>query len=61
MSKMDHDTSPHFMSRRRPLGTAGLGGLALLSAPALAKTIDLPLPGGPDAPPLTTAFAQKGS
>jgi DMSO/TMAO reductase YedYZ molybdopterin-dependent catalytic subunit len=56
-----HDPSSQLMSRRRLLGTAGLGGLALLSAPALAKTIDLPLPGGPDAREITTAFPQKGS
>ena len=50
------------MTRRSLLGTAGLGGLALLSAPAWAqRMIDLPLPGGPDARSITTQFPQKGS
>ena len=51
----------HLMTRRRLLGAAGTGGLALLSAPAWAQAvIDLPLPGGPEARPITTAFPQKG-
>ncbi len=51
----------HVMTRRRLLGAAGTGGLALLSAPAWAQAvIDLPLPGGPEARPITTAFPQKG-
>ncbi len=51
----------HLMTRRRLLGAAGTGGLALLSAPAWAQAvIDLPLPGGPGARPITTAFPQKG-
>jgi DMSO/TMAO reductase YedYZ molybdopterin-dependent catalytic subunit len=51
----------HLMTRRRVLGTAGLGGLALLSAPAWAETtVELGLPGGPDARTITTAFPQKG-
>jgi DMSO/TMAO reductase YedYZ molybdopterin-dependent catalytic subunit len=51
----------HVMTRRRLLGAAGTGGLALLSAPAWAQAvIDLPLPGGPGARPITTAFPQKG-
>src|SRR6202011_3280192 len=50
------------ITRRHLLGTAGLGGLALLSAPAWAqRMIDLPLPGGPDARSITTRFPQKGS
>ena len=50
------------MTRRNLLGTAGLGGLVLLSAPAWAqRMIDLPLPGGPDARSITTQFPQKGS
>jgi DMSO/TMAO reductase YedYZ molybdopterin-dependent catalytic subunit len=50
------------MTRRNLLGTAGLGGLVLLSAPAWAqRVIDLPLPGGPDARSITTQFPQKGS
>jgi DMSO/TMAO reductase YedYZ molybdopterin-dependent catalytic subunit len=51
----------HLMTRRRLLGAAGTGGLALLSASAWAQAvIDLPLPGGPGARPITTAFPQKG-
>src|SRR6266404_730503 len=51
----------HLMTRRRLLGAAGTGGLALLSAPVWAQAvIDLPLPGGPEARPITTAFPQKG-
>jgi len=51
----------HLMTRRRLLGAAGTGGLALLSAPAWAQAvIDLPLPGGPGERPITTAFPQKG-
>ena len=50
------------ITRRHLLGTAGLGGLALLTRPVWsAAVIDLPLPGGPDARPLTTAFPQKGA
>jgi len=38
-----------------------MAGLALTTAPAWAQaTVDLPLPGGPDTRPLTTAFPQKG-
>jgi DMSO/TMAO reductase YedYZ molybdopterin-dependent catalytic subunit len=50
------------ITRRSLLGTAGLGGLALLSTPALAqRVIELSLPGGPDTRPITTKFPQKGS
>jgi DMSO/TMAO reductase YedYZ molybdopterin-dependent catalytic subunit len=47
------------MTRRRLLGAAGVGALALAS-PGWAETIDLPLPGGPGARPVTTGFPQKG-
>src|SRR5882724_9613514 len=51
----------HLMTRRGLLGAAGTGSLAFLSAPAWAQAvIDLPLPGGPEARPITTAFPQKG-
>jgi DMSO/TMAO reductase YedYZ molybdopterin-dependent catalytic subunit len=51
----------HLMTRRSLLGAAGTGSLALLSVPAWAQAvIDLPLPGGPGARPITTAFPQKG-
>jgi len=50
----------HMVTRRRLLGAAGAGALAL-SKPSWAQTIvDLPLPGGPDARQITTAFPQKG-
>jgi DMSO/TMAO reductase YedYZ molybdopterin-dependent catalytic subunit len=48
------------VTRRRLLATASAAGLAL-SRPAWAqKAIDLPLPGGPGARQVTTAFPQKG-
>ena len=48
------------MTRRRLLAAAGVAGVAL-SKPGWAQTmIDLPLPGGPDARQITTAFPQKG-
>ena len=50
----------HTMTRRRLLGAAGTAALAL-TKPAWAETmIDLPLPGGPGARQITTAFPQKG-
>jgi DMSO/TMAO reductase YedYZ molybdopterin-dependent catalytic subunit len=49
------------ITRRRLLGAAGMGGLALLSAPARTEeTVDLRVPGGPSARPITTAYPQKG-
>ena len=49
-------------SRRRVLKTAGAATLALVSPPALADAIiKLPLPGGPDERPITTAFPEKGA
>ena len=54
--------TPLLSSRRRFLGGAGAATLALASAPALADAIiRLPLPGGPDERPITTAFPQKGA
>src|ERR1700676_4333526 len=48
------------VTRRRLLATASAASLAL-SKPAWAQTmIDLPLPGGPGARPITTDFPQKG-
>src|ERR1700751_3855974 len=50
----------HAMTRRRLLGAAGTAALTL-TKPAWAETmIDLPLPGGPGARQITTAFPQKG-
>src|ERR1700681_3147131 len=55
-----HRALHHMVTRRRLLGAAGAGALAL-SKPSWAQTIvDLPLPGGPDARQITTAFPQKG-
>ena len=49
------------MSRRHLLTGATASGIALVSHPSLADTlINLPLPGGPAARPITTAFPQKG-
>src|ERR1700740_449319 len=51
---------PHMLTRGQLLGAAGVGALAL-SRPSWAQTtIDLALPGGPDARQITTAFPQKG-
>src|SRR5438309_6820174 len=50
----------HMVTRRRLLGAAGVGALAL-THPSWAQTmIDLPLPGGPGTRPITTDFPQKG-
>jgi DMSO/TMAO reductase YedYZ molybdopterin-dependent catalytic subunit len=50
------------LTRRFLLGQAGVAGLALATAPAWAqKTIDLGLPGGPSARPITTEFPQKAA
>ena len=50
------------LTRRLLLGQAGVAGLALATAPAWAQaTIELSLPGGPSARPITTAFPQKAS
>jgi DMSO/TMAO reductase YedYZ molybdopterin-dependent catalytic subunit len=49
-------------SRRYFLKTAGAATLALGSRPALADAmVKLPLPGGPDERPITTAFPEKGA
>jgi DMSO/TMAO reductase YedYZ molybdopterin-dependent catalytic subunit len=49
------------MTRRQLLGAAGLGGFALMTRPTWGQSmINLPLPGGPDARAITTAFPQKG-
>src|SRR3984957_14882012 len=50
----------HTMTRLRLLGAAGTAALTL-TKPAWAETmIELPLPGGPGARAITTAFPQKG-
>jgi DMSO/TMAO reductase YedYZ molybdopterin-dependent catalytic subunit len=49
-------------SRRQVLTTAGAATLALASPSVLADAIvKLPLPGGPDERPITTAFPEKGA
>ena len=50
----------HLITRRRLLGVAGVGALALTNPSWAKTTIDLPLPGGPGARPITTGFPQKG-
>jgi len=49
------------LSRRNLLRQAGIAGLATFASPAWAQTVRLPLPGGPDQRPVTTAFPQKGA
>jgi DMSO/TMAO reductase YedYZ molybdopterin-dependent catalytic subunit len=48
------------VTRRRLLGAAGVGALALSKTAWAQQMIDLPLPGGPGARHITTAFPQKG-
>jgi DMSO/TMAO reductase YedYZ molybdopterin-dependent catalytic subunit len=49
------------LTRRRLLGAAGVGGLALVARPGRAQTtVDLRVPGGPSTRAITTAFPQKG-
>ena len=50
----------HLITRRRLLGVAGVGALALTNPSWAETTIDLPLPGGPGARPITTDFHRKG-
>ena len=50
------------VSRRTLLGQVGSVGLAMAATPARAQTtVDLPLPGGPDARMITMSFPQKGA
>src|ERR1700681_3966744 len=56
----EHSPLDGMITRRRLLAAASAASVAL-SRPAWAqKMIDLPLPGGPDARQITTAFPQKG-
>src|SRR5437870_2667041 len=50
----------HMVTRRQLLGAAGVGALALSRPSWAEEMIDLPLPGGPGARQMTTAFPQKG-
>ena len=59
---MEDDFIGRPLTRRLLIGQAGVAGLALATAPAWAQaTIELSLPGGPNARPITTAFPQKAS
>jgi DMSO/TMAO reductase YedYZ molybdopterin-dependent catalytic subunit len=61
VQRQGHDVLGQRLTRRRLLGAAGMGGLALLSEPAWAQTtVDLQAPGGPSTRPITTAYPQKG-
>jgi hypothetical protein len=56
----ENDTPRNMMTRRRLLAVVGAAGAAL-SKPAWPQgMVDLPLPGGPGAREITTAFTQKG-
>src|SRR6476620_9983054 len=59
--QVSHSDPLHqIITRRRLMGAAAVGALAL-SRPGWAQTMtNLPLPGGPDAREITTAFPQKG-
>ncbi|HVJ53418.1 MAG TPA: molybdopterin-dependent oxidoreductase [Aliidongia sp.] len=48
-------------TRRHFLERVGAVGLALAAGPALADTVKLPLPGGPEERAITTEFPQKGA
>jgi DMSO/TMAO reductase YedYZ molybdopterin-dependent catalytic subunit len=48
------------VTRRQLVGAAGLGALALARPASAQQMINLPLPGGPGARPITTTFPQKG-
>src|ERR1700742_4636017 len=52
--------NPLITRRRLLLGTAGGGGLAPVKTSRAETASDFPLPGGPDARPITTGFPQKG-
>src|SRR3984957_11187510 len=55
------DVLGRLMTRRRLLGAAGMGGLALLSESGWAQTtVALRARGRPSTRPITTAFPQKG-
>src|SRR6202795_2444438 len=57
----NHDVLGRQMTRRLLLGAAGMGGLALLPAPARAQQmVDLHVQGGPSTRMITTSYPQKG-
>ena len=51
----------HDLITRRTLLATAATGVAWSSMAKAQKLVDLPLPGGPDTRPITTAFPQKGS
>jgi len=58
MSK--YGASPDLITRRHLLAAATVTATLWSTAARAQKLIDLPLPGGPDSRPITTAFPQKG-
>ena len=51
----------HMVTRRKLLGAAGVGAVALSGRSWALTSVDLPLPGGPDSREVTSAFPQKGA
>lgn len=60
MSMGDDGSSLVVPTRRRLLGAAAVGGLGLLTKPALADTIDFHVPGGAPTRDYTTTMPEKG-
>jgi DMSO/TMAO reductase YedYZ molybdopterin-dependent catalytic subunit len=58
---MGRDAFSDLITRRRLLATATATGALFSSVARAQKLVDLPLPGGPDARPITTAFPQKSA
>jgi DMSO/TMAO reductase YedYZ molybdopterin-dependent catalytic subunit len=56
----EQSASPGLITRRRFLAAATVTGALLPPVARAQQFIDLPLPGGPDSRPITTAFPQKG-
>jgi DMSO/TMAO reductase YedYZ molybdopterin-dependent catalytic subunit len=56
----EHVASPDLITRRQLLAAATVTSVLLSPMARAQKTIELPLPGGPDTRPITTAFPQKG-
>ena len=56
----EQGASPGLITRRRFLATATATSAFLSPVAKAQKFVDLPLPGGPDSRPITTAFPQKG-
>ncbi len=51
----------HMVTRRKLLGAAGVGAVALSGRSWALTSVDLPLPGGPESREVTSAFPQKGA